>query len=147
MKSPVTDRQIHWLGYAGLIPFIVLALLLWLVRADLHPFVALALAGWGAVVVSFLGGIHWGIGFRLAASGFQAPRIHFIWGTVPAGLAWIAVMMPAYAGLPLLGLILIACYLVDRHTWPEAGLGPWLPMRLQLTVVSTLSCLFGAGGT
>jgi hypothetical protein len=147
LDTDKTRKLIHRLGYAGLAPFIGLALLLWLVDASLHPFVALALAGWGAVVVSFLGGIHWGIGLRDAANLLDGPRLPLLWGMVPALLAWLAIVMPAYAGLPLLGLILVGCYLVDRKTWPGAGLAPWLPLRLQLTVVATLSCLFGAAGT
>jgi hypothetical protein len=55
--------------------------------------------------------------------------------------------MPAFAGLPLLAMLLVACYLVDRKTWPEAGLRDWMTMRFRLTVVSTLSCLLGAAAT
>ena len=62
-------------------------------------------------------------------------------------LAWVAVMMPAFAGLPLLGFVLIGCYVMDRRTWPAAGLAPWLPMRLQLTLVASLSCFLAAGAT
>ena len=51
------------------------------------------------------------------------------------------------AGLPLLGLVLVACYAVDRKTWADAGLAHWLPLRWRLTVVATLSCVFGAAGT
>jgi hypothetical protein len=138
------DQTITRLGYAGLAPFALLALLMWLVRPELHPFVAIALTSYGAVVASFLGGIHWGLGFRL---GSTAPRIHFVWGVVPSVLAWVAVIMPAYAGLPLLGLVLLACYLVDRTTWPAAGAGRWLTLRFRLTVVATLSCLLGAAAT
>jgi hypothetical protein len=53
--------------------------------------------------------------------------------------------MPAYAGLPLLATLLLACYLVDRSSYPAAGWASWLPMRLKLTVVAVLSCLIGAG--
>jgi len=63
-----TRALIDGLGYAGLAPFVGLALLLWLVSPDLHPFVALALAAYGAAIVSFLGGIHWGIGLWSGAS-------------------------------------------------------------------------------
>jgi len=139
-----TRKHVKLLGYAGLIPFVGMAMLLWLIDADLHPFVALALAGYGAAIVSFFGGIHWGIGLRQGASH---RNLHLIWGVIPSILAWIAVIMPAYAGLPLLALLLLACYLVDRKTWPEAGLRDWLTLRFRLTVVSTLACLFGAGGT
>jgi hypothetical protein len=53
-------------------------------------------------------------------------------------------MMPAYAALPLLGLVVVACYAVDSKTYPAAGLASWLPMRLRLTTVATLSCVLGA---
>ena len=101
----------------------------------------------GAAVVSFLGGIHWGIGLRYAATETPGHAFHLVWGTVPPLLAWVAIMMPAFAGLPLLGLVLVACYAVDRKTWADAGLSHWLPLRWRLTVVATLACVFGAGGT
>mgnify|MGYP003338656104 CR=1 FL=1 len=47
----------------------------------------------------------------------------------------------------LLALLLVACYLVDRKTWPEAGLRDWMTMRFRLTVVATVSCLLAAGAT
>jgi ABC-type amino acid transport system permease subunit len=142
-----TRKQVKLLAYAGLLPFMGLSVLLWLVDPDLHPFVALALAGYGASIVSFLGGIHWGIGFRNASRMHNAPLFNFGWGVVPSLLAWIAITMPAYAGLPLLALILGLCYAVDRKTYPEAGLEEWLPMRLHLTVVAAICCLMGASAT
>ena len=132
---------IHRLGYAGLVPFVLLAALLWLVEAELLPFVAIALGAYAAAIASFLGGVHWGIGFM---QGNQAQRFHFFWGVTPSLVAWLALMLPAYAALPLLGLTLVACYLVDRKTYPPAGLSQWLPMRLRLTIVATLSCVLGA---
>jgi hypothetical protein len=70
-----------------------------------------------------------------------------VWGVVPSLVSWVAVIMPAYAGLPVLGCLLMGCYLVDRKTWPEAGLRDWMTLRFRLTVVSTLSCLLGAAAT
>jgi Protein of unknown function (DUF3429) len=135
--SPLVKR----LGYAGLVPFVVLAALLWTVRADVQGYVAIALLGYGAVIVSFLGGLHWGIAAQLPA---QEAKFHYIWGVLPSLMGWVAVVMPAYAGLPLLGLILIACYGVDWRSYPRAGWAAWLPMRLQLTVVAVVSCVLGA---
>lgn len=139
------DKTIDRLGYAGLLPFAGLAALMWMVRTDLLPFVAAALTGYAAVIASFLGGIHWGIGFLRAPSAESgAPRFHFVWGVVPSLLAWLALLMSTYAALPLLGLVLVACYAVDRKTYPPAGLSHWLPLRLRLTVVAMLSCVLGA---
>ena len=59
--EPLEPSPMAWrLGYAGLIPFVVGALLVWLVTGEAHPYVAAALSAYGAVFVSFLGGIHWG---------------------------------------------------------------------------------------
>jgi hypothetical protein len=70
-----------------------------------------------------------------------------VWGVIASVLAWVTVIMPAYAGLPLLALLLVSCYLVDRKTWPQAGLGEWLTLRFRLTLMATLACLLGAGAT
>lgn len=140
-----TEQIITRLGYAGLIPFVLLAALLWLVDADLLPFVAIALGGYAATIVSFLGGVHWGIGFMKGKSDSAgAQRFHFVWGVVPSLMAWLALMMPAYAALPLLGLVVVACYAVDSRAYRAAGLASWLPMRLRLTVVATACCMLGA---
>ena len=136
-----SDQTVTRLGYAGLCPFVLLTGLMWLVNGEQLAFVSIALTGYTATIVSFLGGVHWGIAFM---KGPAASRYHFIWGVVPSLVAWLALMMPTYAALPLLGLILLACYVFDSKTYPTAGLIRWLPMRLRLTVVAMLSCLLGA---
>jgi hypothetical protein len=137
--NPVALR----LGYAGLAPFVLGAALVWLTYGDAQYYSTLALAGYAAVVVSFLGGIHWGLGFRQVV---PSPAL-FAWGVVPPLVAWIAVVMPAYAGLVLQGIALIACYVVDRRVYPRQGAGAWLVLRFRLTAVSSLSCFLGAAGS
>ena len=84
--EPLAQR----LGYAGLVPFGLLSLLLWLVKAELHPFVATALLCYGAVIASFLGGIHWGIAFSLAPHKSEPAKAHLLWSVSLAGGAWVA---------------------------------------------------------
>jgi len=131
------------LGYAGVLPFVLGALLLWIVRPDAHPYVALSLSAYGAVIVSFLGGIHWGLGLRAE----PVDRGRFVWGVVPSLVAWVAVMMPPYAGLVVLGVMLVVCYLVDRRVYPLHGAAGWLTLRFRLTAVASLSCFIGAAGS
>lgn len=140
LPSPLALR----LGYAGLLPFVAGALLVWLVRPDAHPYVVDALAKYAALIVSFLGGIHWGLGMR-GAEADSAGR--FAWGVVPSLLAWVAAVMPAYAGLAVLGVLLIVCYLVDRQAWPKLGLRHWMTLRFRLTLVASLSCFIAAAGS
>ena len=132
------------LGYAGLVPFAFGALLVWALPPDdvAHPYATLALASYAALIVSFLGGIHWGIGFREE----QPEGRMFAWGVVPSLVAWPAVMMPAGAGLVILGVMLVVCYLVDRGVYARHGLGRWLTLRFRLSAVAALSCFLAAAG-
>jgi hypothetical protein len=142
--EPQKHPLIHNLGHAGLIPLVGLALLIWLVTPDLQAWVALALATYAALIISFLGGIHWGIGWS-QMDRLPHGKTHFLWGVTPSLLAWPGLVMPPYAGLAWLGLVLIVCYLVDRKLYAQAGLGAWLQLRFRLTGVAALSCFIGAG--
>jgi hypothetical protein len=128
------------LAYAGLLPFGLGALLALIVREDAHPYVVLGLAAYATAVLAFLGGMHWGLAMRSGGTDVQA----FAWGVVPALVASVAVLMPAYAGLVIDGLMLVICYLVDRRAYPRHGMGHWLTLRFRLTVLATLACFLGA---
>ena len=148
--GPLAQKQRHdpplWalrLGYAGLAPFVIGALLVWLVDTALTPFVMLGLAAYAAVIASFLGGIYWGLAMRSDAA---TQRFAFGWGVVPSLVSAVAVIMPPWAGLVVLGALLIACYWVDRKHYGHYGLRPWLTLRFRLTVVASLCCFLGASG-
>ena len=141
-QPPLSDTALR-LGNLGLLPFVLGALLVWLVNAEAHPYVVMGLSAYAAVIVSFLGGIHWGIGFRHSAP----PASLFVWGVVPSLLAWVAVLMKPGAGLVVHGVLLVACYLVDRRVYPAQGLSRWLTLRFRLSSVAALSCFLGAAGS
>ncbi len=130
------------LALLGLAPFVLGAALIWTVDDRAHGYVTLALSVYAALVVSFLGGIHWGVGFVQAEPAGSL----FVWGVVPAALSWVAVMMPANAGLVLNAVMLIACYAVDRKVYPTVGLQRWLTLRFRLSAVAALCCFLGAAG-
>ena len=138
-KSPVAMR----LGHLALLPFALGAVLVWFVRSDAHPHVAAALSAYAAIVIAFLGGVHWGFGF---VQDQPEPRL-FVWGVVPALVAWVAVLMPPDAGLVIHGVMLAVCYLVDRKVYPAHGAGAWLTLRFRLSVGASLSCFIGAAGS
>jgi hypothetical protein len=131
------------LGYLALVPFVGCAALVWLPDVDLRNAAALALSAYAAVVVSFIGAIHWGLGFRQA----QPATSLFVWGVVPSIVAWIAVLVPFRAGLVTQALMLAVCYLVDRRVYVREGVAAWLPLRRSLTIPAALCCLVGAFGS
>lgn len=141
--SPAVPPWASRLGYGGLLPFVVGAALIWLVNPEAHPYATLALSAYAAAIVSFLGGIHWGIAFGQPRPD---PRL-FAWGVVPSLGAWVSVVMPPSAGLVVQGVLLVVCYAVDRRVYLAYGLQRWLTLRFRLSAVAALSCFLGAAGT
>ena len=138
--SPAAFTTAHLLGHAGLLPFVAGAALVWWLPPEGAMRAASASLAYAALIVSFLGGIHWGIGFR---DGGSWP---FVWGVVPSLGAWPALLLPARSGLVLLGVLLLICYGVDRLRYPRHDLAAWLPLRLRLSGVAALSCFLSAAG-
>lgn len=139
---PAPARVARGLGYLAIVPFLAGAALLWVVEPAWRPRIAQALSAYAAVVISFIGAIHWGLAF---SQSDPAPRL-FVWGVVPSLVAWVAMLMPPRDGLVVHALTLVACYLVDRAVYPAQNVGAWLPLRLRLTIVATFCCVVGAAG-
>ena len=138
-NSPTMAAQV--LGYGGLVPFVGLSLAVWMLPLVYRATALTALLAYGASILSFLGAIHWGFTLRdrPAASTRQ-----LVWGVVPSLTAWVALLLPPTLGLWLLAAGLWVCFAVDRVMYLRVGVQAWLPMRLLLTLVASLSCLAAA---
>ncbi len=152
MSTSAPSTVARLLGLAGLIPFLMGATGLWLVTGPERAAIAGALLAYGAVIVSFLGGIHWGLVMRDTQSPAQTllktltqPRaFQLVWGVTPSLLAWGALLLPARWGLLLTATALLVCYGFDRVLYSRMGLWGWLGMRGLLTGVATACCVAGA---
>jgi hypothetical protein len=135
------------LGYGGLVPFIVFAAAA--SRGDMHADLSrAALFSYAAVILSFVGALHWG--FAMTAPGLDArQRAHlYRWSVVPALLAWPALLVYAKPATLLLIVGYVAQYRQDRRLAKQAGregfLPPWyLPLRLRLSVVACVCIVVG----
>jgi hypothetical protein len=91
------------LGLAGLLPFIGCGL------AALGPQgdrATLALVAYGAVILAFLGGVHWG--FALEDPIGRAERQRLVLGVAPALIGWVALLLAIAVDLASgLGLLLL----------------------------------------
>ena len=133
------------LAYAGLVPLVLGTALVWLIGGqdpEAHKFVCFALSAYAGLVLSFLGGIYWGLAFRQADA---APAL-YAWGILPVVVGWIGVLMLPYAGLALQGAMLIVCYLMDRRFYPRLGAESWLTLRFRMSAISALLCFLAAAG-
>lgn len=137
----LTPRPVIWLGYGGLIPFVSLAaaVFLW---PQLGIFWGRALLAYGAVILSFVGALHWAFAMTLQDLSTEQRLKAYLWSVVPALLAWPALVMESAAlGSLLLVSGFIANYWRDVCLVRLAELPDWyLPLRLRLTIVACM-CL------
>ncbi len=132
--------EVACLGYGGLVPFVALALL-----APFDPAHAAAwsraLAGYGAVILSFVGALHWGIAMSTPDLDPALRRRAFAWSVVPALLAWPAAMQAGPVSLLVLVAGFVLHLMQDRRLAAQTQLPGWyLPLRWRLTTVACV-CL------
>jgi hypothetical protein len=143
-----------WPGLAGLLPFVACALLPLAVDASWHPLLQRALVAYGAVILAFVGAIHWGIGLMAVRDApgpgarADAAGHRFAWSVFPALWGWLALFPSFIAALGMLGIGFIVQLAVD---WRIAGtfhLPAWyLALRLLLTSGVLLALLLASFAT
>jgi Protein of unknown function (DUF3429) len=143
-ENPVAlPRTVAWLGYGGLLPFLALT------PASLldHHHGAVwsdALYAYGAIILSFIGALHWGLAMSLPELTERQRSACFAWSVVPALIAWPAVLFSPPLAAPLLVVGFIAHYLQDRRLASQAKLPGWyLPLRLRLSSVAVVCLIAG----
>ncbi|MDD2546252.1 MAG: DUF3429 domain-containing protein [Burkholderiaceae bacterium] len=135
---------VAWLGYGGLLPFVALAAAT-LLAPEQRMLCSQALIAYGAVILGFVGALHWGIAM-VAPQMPAAQRVsHYLWSVVPALLAWPTTLLPVAVG----ALVLIggfAAHLVqDLRMVRSTPMPRWyLPLRLQLTGTACICLGIGA---
>ena len=122
------------LGYGGLLPFAVCALVMLAVPdAGTRHVAGRALLGYGAVILSFLGGVHWGLVLRGAspqrAGGLLAA------GVVPSLVGWVALLLPFEQGAAVLAAGFGLFWLYEHRVLGTAVLPQgYLALRRWLTL-------------
>ena len=134
---------VAWLGYGGLIPFVGLAVA---AIASTHHALLLsdALIAYGAIILSFVGALHWGFAMTLDGLTRRQRNARFVWSIVPPLVAWPAVMLTAAIASVILVAGFLAHYAQDRRLARSTALPAWdLPLRTRLTAVASISLLAG----
>ncbi len=134
-------RFAHQLGYAGVIPFLLMMLGVWFADASwLDDFVKGQLA-YAIVILSFLGGIHWGAVMLCPTLPEADAKKALAWGVTPSLIAWSSTLFGGF-GFALLMAGFIAAFNVDRQMYPAYGLPDWMViLRKKLTIVVVLTLI------
>lgn len=146
--APVARPQIvAWLGYGGLIPFLAFAVLT-LVDRQRGVFWHGNLRAYAAVILSFVGALHWGLSMALVNIPPSQRNAMYAWSVVPCLIAFVSLVAPSVLG----DLLLVSGFLV--HYWRDvrlaalAGLPAWyLPLRLRLSAVAIVCVAAGTVAT
>ena len=129
------------LGYAGLAPFIALSLWLYGIASD-HEWRAgtiLLLLVYGAVILSFLGGVRWGV--ALARHGEDA-GFDFSLAMVPPLMGWIAVFIPVPYAFAVLAVAFAAQGAWDTLAVHTGKAPEWYgELRTILTAIVVLTMI------
>lgn len=123
------------LGFSGLIPFVAAPLYMHYSGIFL-PEVATAQLAYGASILSFLGGVRWGLTLPLGST--QSPNwSNLSYSVLPSLIAWVGLISSQNIGfLTIIGGLAFAGYM-DMAMW---GYPAWFKgLRFCLTLVAILS--------
>lgn len=143
MRQKTMPTAVGLLGYGGLVPFIGLAILSFAEPAHGIMYRG-ALILYGAVILSFVGAIHWGVAMMAEGLSEQIRQDCYIWSVVPALIGWFTYFFSPIGAALLLSVGFMLQYWRDAVTakiiyWPDW----YLPLRIRLTSVACASLLMG----
>lgn len=140
-----TGRKMGWfLALFGFVPFGVGTVIELLpLQSDFLLYKAIAakmLPAYGAVILSFLGGIRWGI--ALADNPASPVSRTLVWSVVPSLWGWAAVFPGAPLNYVLLAIGFAAMGLWDRKLIEKPNIPLWfVQLRTALSVLVTMAML------
>ncbi len=141
LSVPVLAAQ---LGYAGLIPFVLLSAGSWVFAEEFHDSINIALLSYAAIILSFMGAVHWGLAIA-SREGVQAGQLGL--SVLPALIAWFASLTNPMINYSILIVTFVGLCLFDGRM-VKAGKAPaWYPrLRIPLTAVVVISLILAQLG-
>ena len=138
---PDVPRAAVWLGGAGLVPFAIGAFALWGLAPEQTPSVLTALIAYGAIILSFMGAVHWGLAMGLPRSTHEEVAAnHFYLSVIPSLTGWVAILMPPMTGITVLAAAFAGVYAIDR-TAAAVGIAPEWYLQLRTPLTLAVMCL------
>lgn len=128
------------LGLAGLIPFVATASLAWLAPVAWQVVAVDAFLYYSAVILSFLGGVQWGVAMSQAPADSPGFRLRLLASMAPSLIAWPALLLHPLTGAWVLasGFVLVRLYELTERSRPMLP-GWYHAMRMPLTLI-VLAC-------
>ena len=130
----LNKRLAHQLGFAGLLPFLLLMLGVWFADISWLGDFLRGQKAYAMVILSFLGGIHWGAAMLCRMLSLSDTKKALLWSVTPSLIAWGATLSGGFDIAVLIGGF-IAALEVDKRMFGHYGMPGWLiRLRGRLTV-------------
>ncbi len=130
------------LGLVGLVPFVAAAIASVVLEAPFKARASFSLGAYGAVILSFLGGVKWGAALHDAKALKQWTPL--VLSVVPSIIAWFALLLPSMYSLSLLAVALVGQNYLDSQSVQQGVVPGWYGrLRMILTTGAVLSVLLG----
>lgn len=130
-----------WIGYAGLIPFVASLALCYLGDPPAQQFGIRALGAYAAVILSFIGGIHWGVATQKTTDETVG---WYLGSVIPSLLGWLALLLRPSATMAVLLLCFLAWFVYERMTPIARTFPAWfVRLRLRLTSGAVVTLMLG----
>lgn len=137
MSLSAPDPWPRWLGLAGLQPFVASLAAAWWSAPPWQDVAIQAFLGYAAVILSFLGGVHWGLAIATLAPGSVAFRRRLGMAVLPSLVAWPALLLEALPGAGLLAVGFVVLRTVEAGT---TGLPGWYRRLRSVLTLGVAAC-------
>ncbi len=128
----------YFLGYTGLVPFVALSLIILMANEQIVSVAKPVLHIYGAIILSFLGGLHWG---RIASKNHLLPSDKWVlmYSVIPSLIGWFSYIISNIwqesVWIIIIGFIL--AYFIDRRFIVEGHWRSFMhPLRINLTIIA-----------
>ncbi|WP_245184795.1 DUF3429 domain-containing protein [Halomonas salinarum] len=128
------------LGLSGLLPFVAATLAAWWAPLTWQAPVVTAFLYYSAVILSFLGGIHWGLAMGRDAPAPAAFRGRVLLSMAPSLIAWPALLWGGMPGAMLLMLGFMAVRGYEASAAGGAGLPGWYRRLRNVLTAVVVAC-------
>ena len=142
VAGAASQNTARLLTFAGVIPFVALLVLLFVGDLTQRVLYLQLLTTYAAVILSFLGGIQWGIGLSVTDSAPRSAQTLFYLSVVPSLLAWTMLMIPHPTSRVLVAIFIFGfVWIIDTLLNLQKLIPAWFyKLRTVITgsVISTL---------
>jgi hypothetical protein len=127
-----------WLGYAGLLPFIISAMFCFTDNPQWQQLALTSLTNYAAIIITFIGALHWGNALN-ALKHNSHPQL--VLSVIPSLIAWLALFLSSFYTIGIFILLYIVMLIIDIKLWAHRA---WfVRLRIQLTIAAILSLSAG----